>query len=117
MTIDTTATPLGANPPTDRHPATAPGQGIVHVHTARRYRHQALCTCGYTGKRRLWRSIAVLDALEHASSCGWAPAVPLITGTTAAPGTPTGGRHARPDADAPDHTERASTNNADGHER
>ena len=86
--------------------------------TARRYRRQALCTCGYTGKRRLWRSIAVLDALEHASSCGCAPAVPLTTGTTAAPGTPTGGRHARPDADAPDHTERASTNNDnDGHER
>ena len=76
MTIDTTATPLGANPSTDQHPATAPGQGIVH--TARRYRHQALCTCGYTGKRRLWRSIAVLDALEHASSCGCAPAVPLV---------------------------------------
>ena len=36
--------------------------------------------------------------------------------STAAPGTPTGGRHARPDA--PDHTERASTNSDDdGHER
>ena len=64
MTIDTTATPLGANPSTDQHPATAPGQGFVHVLTARRYRRQALCTCGSTGKRRLWRSIAVLDALE-----------------------------------------------------
>lgn len=116
MTIDTTATPLSANPSTDQHAATAPGQGIVHVHTARRYRRQALCTCGSTGKRRLWRSIAVLDALEHASSCGCAPAAPLITGTTAAPGTPTGGRHARPDAH--DHTERASTNSDnDGHQR
>lgn len=116
MTIDTTATPLGANPSTDQHPATAPGQGIIHVHTARRYRRQALCTCGSTGKRRLWRSIAVLDALEHASSCGCAPAVPLITGTTAASGTATGGRHARPDAH--DHTERASTNSDnDGHQR
>jgi hypothetical protein len=62
MTIDTTATPLGANPPTDQHPATAPGQGIVHVRTARRYRRQAVCTCGYTGRRRLWPCIAVRDA-------------------------------------------------------
>ena len=77
MTIDTTATPLGTKPSTDQHPATAPGQGIVHVLTARRYRRQAVCTCGYTGKRRMWRSIAVLDALTHASSCGCAVAVPL----------------------------------------
>ena len=77
MTIDTTATPLGTNPSTDQHPAIAPGQGIVHVLTPRRYRRQAVCTCGYTGKRRMWRSIAVLDALTHASSCGCAVAVPL----------------------------------------
>ena len=76
MTIDTTATPLGANPPTDQHPATAPGQGIVHVHTARRYRRQALCTCGYTGK--------VLDALtpspvpaRNAQQSRLSPALPL----------------------------------------
>jgi len=118
MTIDTNATPLGANSPTDQHPATAPGQGIVHVHTARRYRRQAVCTCGYTGRRRLWRCIAVLDALTHASSCGRAPAIPLITaqpGTTAAPGPlqwPT--RTAR----RPEHTECAITNSDDdGQER
>ncbi|MDT5255258.1 MAG: hypothetical protein QOD10_338 [Mycobacterium sp.] len=40
MTIDATATPLGANPPTDQHPATAPSQGIVHLCTARRHPHR-----------------------------------------------------------------------------
>ena len=69
MTIDTTATPLGANPSTDQHPATAPGQGIVH-----------LC------HRTRGTAAPVADTL----------------------GPP----------DAPDHTERASTNNDnDGHER
>jgi hypothetical protein len=121
MTLDTTATPLGANPSTDQRPATASGQGIVHVHTARRYRRQTVCTCGYTG-RRLWRCIAVLDALDHAGSCGCAPAVPLATpaqrGQHGCAHHPTsGGRHARPGADAPTTRRASTTNDDDGHER
>jgi hypothetical protein len=122
MTIDTTPTPLGANPSTDQHPATAPGQGIVHVLTARRYRRQAVCTCSYTGKRRLWGGIAVLDALTHASSCGCAPAVPLVTPSPRDQHRCARHPHRWPAHPARrrrrDHTERASTNSDDdGHER
>jgi hypothetical protein len=117
MAIDTTATPLGANPSTDQRPATAPRQGIVNVLNARRYRRQAVCTCGYTGKRRLWRCIAVVDALNHAGSCGCAPAArlaaPVQRGQHGCAQHPTGGgRHARSGADAPT-TRRVSTANDD----
>ncbi len=122
MTIDTTATPLGTNPPTDQHPATAPGQGIVH--TPRRYRHQALCTCGYTGKRRLWRSIAVLDALEPCQFLRMGTSSPAYRPTAAPAPPPVAARSARrqppttPSARAPttptgmsdDHTARPNTN-------
>lgn len=79
MTIGATATPIAVNPSTDHRAATAPGQGIVYVLTARGYRRHAVCTCGYTCKRRRWRCIAVHDALAHAASGGCTPAVPLVT--------------------------------------
>lgn len=37
------------------------------------------CTCQrWTSRRRLLRSVAVLDALTHAARCGCEPAVPLV---------------------------------------
>lgn len=85
MTIDTTATPLDAKPSADQH--LAPGHGIVHILLARLPPPSSLHMRLH--RQRLWRCIAVFDALTHARSCGCAPAIPLVTaqpGTTAAPG-------------------------------
>ena len=116
MTIDTTATPLGANPPTDQHPATAPGQGIVHSHrtaatATRRYAHAdtpANDGCGAPSPSSTTRTCQFLRMAHRQSRVPRAlprrPAPPPVADTLGP--TP------------PDHTERASTNNDnDGHER
>ena len=65
------------------HPrAATPSQpqvrGIVRVLIAPLLRQQAVCTCGWRGRRRLLRSFAVHDAHRHASRDDCHPAVPLV---------------------------------------
>ena len=115
MTIDTTATPLGANPPTDRHPAAAPGQGIVH--TAR-----PLPPPGAMHMRihRQTTAVALHRRPRRTRTCQF---LRMGTSSPAYHGHYRGAQHPHrwPPRSArrrrPDHTERASTNNADGHER
>lgn len=52
--------------------------GVVHVVTTARFRHQAICSCEWTHRRRLARSFAVVDGLAHASATGCHPGVPLV---------------------------------------
>lgn len=64
-------TPSSAPPPQAETPA------VVRVLVSR-FRRQARCTCGWTGRRRLLRSLSVVDALTHAARRGCRPAVPLV---------------------------------------
>ncbi len=42
------------------------------------FRHQARCTCAWTGpKRTFFRTLAPLDALIHAARAGCVPAAPI----------------------------------------
>jgi hypothetical protein len=61
-----------------RRAAALPVRGIVRVLIAPLPRQQALCTCGWRGRRRLLCSFAVVDALLHAGRIGCHPAVPLV---------------------------------------
>ncbi|MDT5115511.1 MAG: hypothetical protein QOE30_1250 [Mycobacterium sp.] len=51
--------------------------GNVKVVVVRR-RQRSVCTCGWRGRRRVLRSLSVLDALDHAARGGCHPAVPLV---------------------------------------
>lgn len=59
-------------------PAGAPGAGVVYVSAAPLRHRRAVCTCGWRGRPRWWRAIAVLDALTHARDTGCQPANPLV---------------------------------------
>ncbi|AFM20238.1 hypothetical protein Mycch_5575 (plasmid) [Mycolicibacterium chubuense NBB4] len=65
-------TPSGA-PPTSRTETPT----VVRVLVSR-FRRQARCSCGWTGRRRLLRGVSVLDALTHAARHGCRPAAPLV---------------------------------------
>lgn len=68
-----TVTPRHQQP----HRARAAARPSVCVVAPSWQRRQATCTCGWHGRRRLLRAVAVLDALTHAYG-GCEPAVPLI---------------------------------------
>lgn len=75
MTIDICTprrTPSSAPPP-----AQTETPAVVRVRVSR-FRRQARCSCGWAGRRRLLRSLSVLDALTHAARQGCRPAVPLV---------------------------------------
>ena len=56
-----------------------PGDGVVYVSAATPLADQAVCTCGWEGRRRaLCPTIAVTDALIHACRTGCQPAYPLV---------------------------------------
>lgn len=67
----------------ERHEAhevseSSPSDGVVSV-SRWGWRWRGHCTCRrWTSRRRLLRSVAVLDALTHAARCGCEPAVPLV---------------------------------------
>lgn len=74
MTIDISAprrTPSSALPSSAETPA------VVRVLVSR-FRRQARCGCGWTGRRRLLRGVSVIDALTHAARHGCQPALPLV---------------------------------------
>jgi hypothetical protein len=75
MTIDI-STPRRA-PSSAPPPPRAETPAVVRVLVSR-FRRQARCGCGWTGRRRLLRSLSVVDALTHAASQGCRPAVPLV---------------------------------------
>lgn len=52
-------------------------RGVVRVLAVSRPRY-GICTCGWVGRERRLHSLAVLDALEHATSSGCLPASPLV---------------------------------------
>lgn len=55
-----------------------PPDGVVSV-SRWGWRWRGHCTCRrWTFRRRVLRSVAVLDALAHAARCGCKPAVPLV---------------------------------------
>lgn len=56
------------------------GGGTVYVIAPRfQQRHQAVCTCGWSGRRRrILRSLTANDAHFHALESGCAPARPLV---------------------------------------
>jgi hypothetical protein len=54
-------------------------------------RRQAVCTCGWRGRRRLLRCVAVVDALTLAGTAGPKLALPLVSparGRAQPPGGP-----------------------------
>ena len=53
------------------------GKGVV-VAIRPRHRAQGMCSCGWTGRRRLLLSSAKVDVLVHAASHGCEVAIPLI---------------------------------------
>ena len=55
-----------------------PAADTVYVADFAWHRHQGVCTCGWRGRRRLLRSIAVLDAHSHVTTSDHQPAVPLV---------------------------------------
>ncbi|BBY46872.1 hypothetical protein MARA_03020 (plasmid) [Mycolicibacterium arabiense] len=59
-------------------PYDSPTAEIVRVLVAPRRRRQSECTCGWRGRRRVLRSLSVLDALDHAARAGCHPGVPLV---------------------------------------
>jgi hypothetical protein len=48
-------------------------------------RNEPRCTCGWTGKRRVLRAQAVLDALFHCADTGHTPAGTPLDGKEAVP--------------------------------
>lgn len=62
-----------------------PSDGVVSV-SRWGWRWRGHCTCRrWLFRRRVWRSIAVLDALNHAARCGCEPAVPLVDRSSVRP--------------------------------
>ena len=74
MTIDI-STPRRT--PSSALPSPAETPAVVRVLISR-FRRQARCGCGWTGRRRLLRGVSVIDALTHAARHGCRPAVPLV---------------------------------------
>jgi hypothetical protein len=73
MTID-----ISTQRRTPSSAATPPETPAVVRVLVSRFRRQARCGCGWTGRRRLLRSLSVVDALTHAARRGCRPAVPLV---------------------------------------
>lgn len=55
-----------------------PTHAMVTVFTRSRTCSEAVCTCGYEGRIRWLRSLAVLDAHEHSAHTGHRPDSPLV---------------------------------------
>lgn len=51
---------------------------VVTAFVYRRGKSRAECSCGWEGRKRIFRGIAVVDALEHAHRQGCAPDWPLV---------------------------------------
>jgi hypothetical protein len=61
-------------------PATRAGvRHTVRVGALSRRRRQAVCTCGWQGRRRLLRCVAVFDALSLAGASGCKLSLPLVS--------------------------------------
>lgn len=71
-----------------------PGEQHIYVAAPAWRKRQAVCSCGWRGRRRLLQGCAVTDAHLHAAELGCQPAVPL--GWPIAPAHSHGRRHADP---------------------
>jgi hypothetical protein len=64
---------------TDVLPSTASGDELyIVVYNNGHGKSRSACSCGWRGRYRHIRSIAVLDALMHAARAGCDPAAPLV---------------------------------------